>query len=284
MKYKLFILAVALLGLTACDKHDFFDDLLITGEIGPQAYWEIESSVVSAGGEMGFTAQYYTSLSDVGFDRSEVWYNLTEKQEKNVSCPWVSTFTYAINSTVSEEKRVSQKIATYPHDTYAQWSDSLHAFTFSSTFPISGTLSPFSWIKPTVLEEDKVVAYFGDGFMEHFKDSLYKMMKYADFTYMYKGLGILDDFTAYTDTSFDANTNSYIPHFKWNADSTDTPVPEKIKELYNDSISFADLIYNTSEGAYAVEYKRSYNIRALMRVYDSSGVYGQTIAKDIDVN
>ncbi|MBQ9339149.1 MAG: hypothetical protein IJS13_02310 [Paludibacteraceae bacterium] len=284
MKHQLFILGIAVLGLTACDKHDFFDDILVTGEVGPQAYWEIESSVVSAGGSMGFTTQYYTSLPNVGFDRSEVWYNLTEKLEKTVSCPWVTTFTYTITSTVSEEKRVAQKIATYPHATYAQWSDSLHAFTFTSSFPISGTLSPFSWVKPSVLEEDKVVAYFGEGFMEHFKDSLYNKMQYADFTNMYKGLGILDDFTAYTDTTFDINTNSYIAHFKWNEDSTDTPVPDKIRELYNDSISFADLIYNTSESAYSIEYKRSYQIRALMRVYDSNGVYGQTIAKDIDIN
>ena len=157
---KILIFGLAMLSLISCDKHDFFDDITIVGEVGPQAYWEVESSVVTAGQNMGFDAQYYTSEKDRTIDHSEVWYNLKEKLERTVTCPWVTTFSYTISSTVSEEKRISQKIASYDHAEYAQWSDSLHAYAFHGAFPVSGTLSPFSWVKPAVFDEDKMNTYF----------------------------------------------------------------------------------------------------------------------------
>ncbi len=277
------MLGLAVMSLAACDKHDFFDDLVIVGQTGPQAYWEVESSLITAGQQMGFDVQYYTSVKDARIDHSEVWYNITEKLEKNVSCPWVTTFTHSVSLTTSEEKRVSQKIATYEHQE-AMWNDSLHAYAFHGTFPVSGTLSPFNWVKPAVFDEDKMNTYFGEGYMDEFKNNLYSKMKFADFQSMYTKMGLVEDFKIYTDSTFDINSNGYVKHFPWNADSTDTPVPDKLQELWNDSISFADLIFNSSEGTYSVEYKRSYSIRALMRVYDDKGVYGQTIAKDIDIN
>lgn len=281
---KILMYGLMTLSLIACDKHDYFDDLVIVGQVGPQAYWEVESSVVTAGQQMGFDAQYYTSEKERTIDHSEVWYNLTEKLEKTVTCPWVTTFTYTITSTVSEEKRVSQKIAEYAHDDVGQWNDSLHAYAFHATFPVSGTLSPFAWVKPTTFDEEKMNTYFGENYMSEFKSDLYSKMSFADFKSMYTKMGLVEDFKIYTDSTFDVNSNAYVQHFPWNADSTATPVPDKIQELWNDSIKFADLIFNSSENAYSVEYKRSYSIRAVMRVYDDMGVYGLTVPKDIDIN
>ncbi|MBQ8099850.1 MAG: hypothetical protein IJV55_00870 [Paludibacteraceae bacterium] len=279
---KILMLGMVALALAACDKHDPFDDILITGETGPQVYWEIESSAVTAGQSMGFDLQYYTSVPDVQIDRTEVWYNLSETLDKTVSCPWVTTFTYTVTSLTKEEKRVAQKIAAYPHKDYAQWSDSLHAYTFHGTFPVSGTLASYKWDEPAVFEEDKFVSYFGEGFMEHFKDSLYGKMQYADFRSMYLGLGLVDDFQAYTDSTFDVNSDSYVKHFKWNADSTATPVPDEIAQIYKEKVTFADLI--SGSGKYNVSYKRSYTIRAHARVYDDRGIYGMTVPQDITIN
>ncbi|MCM1035392.1 MAG: hypothetical protein NC038_08055 [Paludibacter sp.] len=270
--------------LTACDKHDFFDDLTITGNIGPQAYWEIESDVVAAGTQMGFSAQYYTALKDIAIDRSEVWYDLNEELEKTVSCPWVTSFTYTYNSIVTEQKRVSQKIAEYYHDDVATWSDSLHAYAFKDAFPVSATLKPFKWSYPQEFDASAMDLYFGEGFMQHFKDSLYSLMKFEDFRKMYLGLGLREDFKEFTDSTFDINANAYTYHFPWNIDSTDTPIPADVERLYRDSISFDQLVLNTAENNYAVEYKRSYYIRALLRVYDERNVYGTTEMKTININ
>ncbi len=289
------MLALAALSLVACEKHDFIDDQVITGEVGPQAYWEVGSAMAAAGSEMDFEAQYYTSVKGATIDRSEVWYNITETIDKAIICPWISSFTYSVTKVETNEKRAQQKIKTFMHDDVAEYSDSLRAYAFEGTFPISGTLSPFQWVKPTNFNKEdslNVEAYFGDGFMQNFKDSLYQTLNtrdevyhsYSDFKKMFLGLGIREDFDAFTDSTYDANTASYIMHFKWNADSTDMPIPADITRLYNDSINFAQLIQNTAENAYDVTYKRNYKIRAILRVYDNRGVYGTTVAKDIDIN
>jgi len=189
--------------LSSCEKHDFFDENAITGNVGPQAYWEVGSSTVSAGSNMSFVIQYYSTVADI--DHSEVWYNITETQEKSVSCPWVTSFTYSYNSITSEEKRIAQKIQEYPH-ALAVWSDSLHAYTFTGEFPVSGTLKPFAWVKPEVFDSTRMNTYFGTGYMQHFKDSLYNLMKYADFKNMLLGMSLIANFSPYTDSTFDSNT------------------------------------------------------------------------------
>lgn len=272
------IYSLMLIALSSCEKHDFFDEKAITGNVGPQAYWEIASSAVSAGSNMSFDIQYYTT-AEVEIDRSEVWYNITETIEKNVSCPWVTTFNYAYNSITSEEKRIAQKIQEYPH-TLAVWSDSLHAYTFESTFPVSGTLKPFSWIKPEVFDSTMMDTYFGVGYMQQFKDSLYNLMQYADFKNMLLGMSLVENFMQYTDSTFDTNSNGYVYHFPKDVNGQ-TPVPDDIRNLYN-TITFDRLI--ESPAGYNVEFKRTYFLEARMRVYDSRDIYGTTVLKKIDIN
>jgi len=263
--------------LSSCEKHDFFDENAITGNVGPQVYWEVGSSTISAGSDMSFVIQYYSTVADI--DHSEVWYNITETQEKSVSCPWVTSFTYSYNSTTSEEKRIAQKIQEYPQ-ALAVWSDSLHAYTFTGVFPVSGTLKPFAWTKPEVFDSTKMDTYFGTGYMQHFKDSLYNLMKYADFKNMLLGMSLLDNFSQYTDSTFDINSNAYVYHFPKDV-SGNTPVPDAIHNLYN-TISFDRLIESPS--GYNVDFKRTYLLEARMRVYDTNNVYGTTVSKKIDIN
>jgi hypothetical protein len=275
---RLFFYGLILTAFSSCEKHDFFDENVITGNIGPQAYWEVGSTSVGAGSSMDFDIQYYTK-SDAEIEHSEVWYNLTEVQEKSVSCPWVTTFTYSYNSIVSEEKRIAQKIQEYPHS-LAVWSDSLHAYTFKATFPVSGTLKPFAWVKPEVFDSTKMDKYFGVGYMQNFKDSLYNLMKYVDFKNMLLGMSLLENFKLYTDSTFDTNSNGYVYHFPKNT-SGETPVPDDIKNLYK-NITFNRLI--ESPAGYNVEFKRTYYLQARMRVYDTRQVYGLTVSKKIDIN
>lgn len=279
-KSKSFLFYILLLtAFVSCEKHDFIDENVITGEIGPQSYWEVGSSTVTAGSNVPFVLQYYSTSSEI--DHSEVWYSISETVSKLVACPWLATFTYSIASTTSEEKRISQKIKTFPHS-LAEWSDSLHAYTFSADFPVSGTLSPYQWVKPNQFDEQKMKSYFGNDFMIQFKDSLYTMMKFADFKKMLLGMGLVDNFINYTDSTYDPNSDSYVFHFPKMTDGK-TPVPDEIKKMFN-TITFEQLIQNSSSNNYEVEYKRTYNIEAIMRVYDKKGVYGMTTFKKIDIN
>ncbi len=268
--------------LMACEKHDIFNQLTITGEVGPQTYWELASSAVTAGQEMKFDAQYYTSVKDVQIDRSEVWYDTWEILDETVSCPWTVSFSYSYTSLTSTRKRISQKIKEYPH-ALAQWSDSLHAYAFSSSFPVSGTLSPFNWSKPTEFDSTKMALYFGDSFMEDFKNTIHGKMQYADYKKMMMGMGFFDDFSQFTDSTWDDNTASFVYHFPKNA-AGESPVPEQLTQIFNDSIDFAALVYDAANSCYNVDYKRTYKLNAIMRTYDERGVYGTTISKELDVN
>lgn len=280
---KILMLSAMVVALASCAKHDFFDDDTITGEVGPEAYWEVGSSAVTAGGNMDFTVQYYSSVSDI--DHSEVWYDIEETIDQTVTCPWTSTFTYSLSSNVKQLKRVSQKIEEYPH-LEEFWSDSLHAYTFTGSFPVSGTLSPFIWSHPEEFDSTKMINYFGEGYMETFKEAVHAKMKYADYKKMYIGMGLMDDFSLYTDSTLDPNAgvDVYVYHFPLDAEGNMQPWVADSMQLYWDKVTFAMLVENVANGYYDVDYNRSYSLNALMRVYDVRDVYSTTQSKEIVIN
>lgn len=283
IKSMIWMSAAALLMMTSCAKNDFFDDNCITGEVGPEAYWEVASSVVSAGGAMGFTLQYYSSVSTI--DHSEVWYEIEETIDQTVTCPWTSTFSYSLSSNTKEKKRVYQLIKEYPHlEEY--WSDSLHAYLLEDVFPVSGTLSPFVWSHPSEFDSARMISYFGEGYMETFKENVHQKMQFADYKKMYVGMGLMDDFSQYTDSTEDKNQGEgvYVYHFPKNAAGEVEAWVLDSMQLYWDKITFDQLVNNTANSYYDVDYKRTYKLNAQMRVYDVRGVYGTTQIKEIDIN
>ncbi len=284
------LLSILTLLIFSCARHDFIDEMSITGEVGPQAIWELSSSSVAAGTDAGFVLQYYSTVDDIS--HSEAWYSVTEVLSKKVTCPWVNTFVYSVASETTELKRISEKIKSYPH-TQAVWSDSLSAFVIEDGFPVTGTLASFSWKQPEQFDEKdslNMKKYFGENFMEHFKDSLYGLMQYADFNRMINGLNLDDmlmdryggkSFKELTDSTWDSNSASWVYHFLKLEDGS-TPVPNGVKELYQNEISFDKLIQTPA--GYDVEYSRSYKIDALVRVFDTRGIYGNTVIKTIEIN
>lgn len=274
----LVILSVSL--ITSCDVHDTLDEDVIVGEMAPHVYWELGSSTVNAGSDVPFTVQYYTTGTEK-IDHLEVWYNLIEEEAKTVTCPWTQSFTYSVVSTKSVEKRIPQLIARYNHNE-SYWSDSLHAYSFSAGFPTSNTLSTTTWVKPSSFDSTKMNKYFGADFMQHFKDSLYTLMKATDFQKMYLGLNLVDNFKIYLDSTKNDNTGGWDYHFPKDAQGN-TPVPQVIADIYK-TIPFADLIYNSSTANFDVEYSRSYKINANMRAINKKNVTGLALIKEVTLN
>ncbi len=372
-KFQILALGLLMLGFASCEKHDFFDEDTITGQVGPEAYWTIESSAVKAGESMGFTAQYYSSVT--GIDHSEVWYDLYMKEDKSVSCALIKAVSYSIASSVVEQQRVLQTIQSYEHsedlwvgkDTSMIVADkpnaSVNAYVLKDAFPISGTLPMVSWSKPTdtVGFAKNLAAYFGADLPVIFKSELTAKLNngdernYAAYMQAFQGLGLLTDSTTanmrdtmpylewMTDSTFDANSASWVKHFKqndsvfsttefdsiildvdtnWNIKRKDTvfhhmewnpitqtwdsafwksidttmmikpkfdhmeyvydDIKERIDRVWNDSVSFMDLIQGAD--GYAVEYQKSYYINAELRVYDKNGTYSKTDSKEITIN
>lgn len=281
MKKVIYILSAVALLCSSCAKHDLFDENCFTGNVGPEAYWEVGSAAMRAGSEMDFTLQYYSSVSDL--DHAELWYNVMENIETSVECPWLTTFSYTKTYKGTEEKRVQQLIKSYPHQE-EYWSDSLHAYVLEDRFPVSGTLAPFVWNLPVEFDSTKMSLYFGDTFMQDYKQAIGEKMAFADYRKMYIGLGLLDDFKQFTDSTEDKNQGAgvYVYHFPKDAEGHEV-VPDTIRQIW-DEITFEQLVRNAAENNHAVSYKRTYTISAIMRVYDVRKVYGRTVAKEIDIN
>jgi hypothetical protein len=233
--FKTFALGLLLMTIASCEKHDPFDKNTITGAVGPETYWTIESSMVKAGESMGFVGQYYSTVAKI--DHSEVWYDLWEKEDKMVTASLIKAFTYSVSSSTNVQKRILQTIQSYEHSEDL-WSDSLRAYVLEDKFPVSYTLSPVNWVNPQPSDttvEKNLIAYFGETFAEDFKKNLTLKMNpsadernYAAYMNVIGGLSLLGDtiitpngdqmvYTKWiTDSTFNANSNSWNKFFKQN--------------------------------------------------------------------
>ena len=83
----------------SCDKHDNMDDIVHVGEMAPHVHWTIPNTVVTAGSDVAFSVQYYTTEEEYPISHLEVWYDIHETVSKNVSAPWVVSTPYTVAST-----------------------------------------------------------------------------------------------------------------------------------------------------------------------------------------
>lgn len=275
--FKTLALGLFLIAAASCEKHDLFDENTITGAVGPETYWTVESSMVKAGEAMTFVGQYYSTEAKI--DHSEVWYELFEKEDKLVTASLIKAFTYSVSSSTTAQKRMLQTIQSYPHSE-DMWNDSLHAYVLESSFPISNTLSPITWAQPKDLNgfDKNLNAYFGEGFAADFKAGVTAKMNpsedernYAAYMNVLQGLSLLNDTIItlsgdtmtyikwITDSTYNANTASWQKDFKridtvWSIDQFDT-LDVIIKDTFRltkpdrtgkrDTIYFTDTTYIT---------------------------------------
>ncbi len=308
MRYKLFtIVFVALALLTGCDKHDSLDDGAIIGPMAPQIYWSVTSTTTKAGNDVGFNAQYYTSNEDAKIDHLEVWYNVVLTESQQVTCPLLSSFSYSVTKSIEDEIRISQYISSYKHDE-KYWNDTLRAYTFNDAFPTSYTLNSVSWNEPETFDSTLFVTYFGENFAQEFKDSLFVRMQYVDYAKMMSALSLVEDFTIYKDSTYDANSDSWLSHFSldtlttndytsktpdrsWrkyatleNGDVVIETIPEDVLTLF-DAITIDKLLFNSSKGnIYELQFSRSYYINANLRCIDTKGAIGTALETKIELN
>ena len=217
--FKTLALGLLITVFAACEMHDPFDENTITGAVGPEAYWTIESSMVKAGESMNFVGQYYSTAAKI--DHSEVWYDLWEKEERLVTASLIKAFTFSYSQNPIAQKRMLQTIAKYNHSEDL-WSDSLHAYVLTDKFPISNTLAPISWVQPKDLKDfDKNLnAYFGQDFAKNFKDSLTRTkMNDGDKRHYAAYMNVLQGLSHLTDTILTPNGDR-MPYVQWITDST----------------------------------------------------------------
>lgn len=268
--------------ITACDKHDSLDDHVFIGKMAQQVSWEVPGLTVNAGDSVGFTAQYYTT-GDRAISHLEVWYNTVETEEKQVSAPWASSITYSVVSSQTVERLPEN----FSQNRYAHqeeyWNDSIHAYTFTAEFSTSPTKSKIQF-GSSDWDSTSVIRYFGEDFMQRFKDSLEVLLKadpdkaYADYEKLYTNTTNNKNFAAlYADSVFNEVTQKYERHFKNHV------IPAAVDSFYQ-SCTFKDLIWDGSKAESSISYKKQYTLNATLRCYDDEGTYGTALSKEITLN
>lgn len=259
---------------TACEKYDLFDNMATVGHQAPVIYWELPSSSVGAGDSTVFRALYYNLDKDIS--RLEVWYSTIENVTMSASCPLVSTFVYNMSITTKDQVRQSMKFATYsPKE--GEWSDSLSCFVLNKKFPTSRTLRAYDWREVKVFDQSKFDKLFPDTFIDCFRSNLYTRMKVTDLRKMMVSTEKMtaEEFRAGTDWTIDPNSLDTI----W------TMKPELVslvKQKY-DELTFPELIYNSTDQVYKVEYSKSYQLDCVLKAFDTENIYGLSDSKTVDI-
>ena len=284
MKYNLKYLMFGLLALVfaSCDKHDNMDDNLFVGEMAPHVHWTIPNTVVTAGSDVAFSVQYYTTEEECPISHLEVWYDVHESVSKNVSAPWVVSTPYTVASDLSNIQRISTCIKRFEHKEEF-FNGNEQAYKFDDVFPTSNTLGRVTW-GGAEFSEDKVVANFGENFMQNFKDSLYNYLvsnpdaAYKDFAKLVSTDSIwnADLFLPYKTTSFDENSQTDYDHF------VDHKIPAPLDSLFQ-TLTFEQII-DDGKGNLNISYSRGYLINAQLKCVDTKGTAGLTKLTEITLN
>ena len=277
-------LTLGLIGLAfvACDKHDKMDDLVHVGEMAPHVHWTVPNTVVSAGSDVAFSVQYYTTEEEALISHLEVWYDVHETVSKNVSAPWVVSTPYTVASEVSNIQRISTCIKKFDHNE-DNYNEKERAYKFDDAFPTSNTLGRVKW-SGAEYSEDKLVANFGENFAQNFKDSLYNYLisnpdaAYRDFAKLVSTDSIWNAtlFAPYKTTSFDENSQTNYDHF------VNHKIPAPLDSLFQ-ALSF-DQIIDDGKGNLNISYSRGYLINAQLKCLDTKGTAGLTKLTEITLN
>ncbi len=281
--FKILLVGGVALGCMACDKHDKIDDLVYVGEMAPHVNWTVPNTVVSAGSDVAFSVQYYTT-AEAPLSHLELWYNVDEIEAKTVSAPWVISKAWTVASEAVVERRISQLIQTYEHNE-ANWNTKERAYKFLGSFETSPTLARVAW-NGVDYSDDKVKTNFGENFMQEFKDSLENYLMdpenhlaaFKDFKNLLKtdSVATVELFNPYVTESYDPNSDSNYSHF------VDNTVPQPLKD-YFEKLTFRDIISN-STGDLVITYSRNYSLDAQLRCLDEKGTAGLATMTTITLN
>ena len=266
----------------SCDKHDNMDDIVHVGEMAPHVHWTIPNTVVTAGSDVAFSVQYYTTEEEYPISHLEVWYDIHETVSKNVSAPWVVSTPYTVASEVSNVQRISTCIKKFEHNE-DNYNEKERAYKFDDAFPTSNTLGRVKW-SGAEYSEDKLVANFGEKFAQNFKDSLYNYLisnpdaAYKDFAKLVSTDSIWNAtlFAPYKTTSFDENSQTNYDHF------VNHEIPAPLDSLFQ-ALSF-DQIIDDGKGNLNISYSRGYLINAQLKCLDTKGTAGLTKLTTINLN
>ena len=128
---------------------------------------EIPSTVVSAGDDVSFSAQYWSEGDE--FKYLGLWYNVVAKYNYSLTAPLTGyNITYDSTAVVRE----LQEIKSYEHSD-SNWDPATKSYVIDDTFPVSYTLSTSEVINQDVYNPDQVESWFPQFLINDFYEGFY---------------------------------------------------------------------------------------------------------------
>lgn len=183
------------------------------------------------------------------------------------------------------------------YNAYMQAFQGLGLLTDSTTVNMRDTMPYLQWITDSTFDANSA------SWVKHFKqnDSVFSTTEFDEiiksidtvwntkynkktktydtiWTYVKDDAGVIIDSIGWKSIDTVKTLTPKFDHMEYVYDG----IKERIDRVWNDSISFMDLILGAD--GYAVEYQKSYYINAELRVYDNDGTYSKTDAKEISIN
>ncbi len=188
-QYKLGLLAVGIVAVTSCAKHDPIADTAELGQPVPTCYWSVGSTVCKAGESFSFSGKYYTDPNHTP-SHSEVWYNVVRSRSYSATAKLAgSALSFSKIASAVDTVRESQSIVRIDHDESFRSVHPLDSTKFLEEYDITGnvptsqTLAPVDWKNVSTWDQGAFESYFPKGFDKEFCDSVVNLLTNNDSYY-----------------------------------------------------------------------------------------------------
>jgi hypothetical protein len=277
LKYFSFILP-GLLILSACEVNDPVNDLVRTGYVGANVYYEVESKNSKAGVDVPFYTEYWSE--DDEFKNLELWYGL-DKSLKYALASSLNDYAYELDS--AETARESQLILSFEHDTKS-YDTKKAAYVIDDVFPVSYTLAATVIENPSTYDEEQITKLFPEYVINNFYTGLYETLDYDLLKLVLVEKTALIDEVAF-DTHFD-DVDIVDPETGEVVDSEKVIKEESKPVLFElfEQVPLQELIYNSDEFAYQVGYSQVYTLVSKFRVVNGNEVEVFSETKAVELN
>lgn len=244
---------------SSCEINDPVSEISDPGYIAASIYWDVPVTNVTAGNEVEFYAEYWTT--EGGIEYIGVWYDVQKTLNFNLTYPGNG---YSLTLDSAELAREFIEIKTFEHSE-GNFDPAKNAYVLNDKFPVSYTLAALEYNNPTTYNAEQFNQLIPVYVRELFIENLFPQLQYQDIRNMLvtdRQLVEPEVFEGYFDTDTIGETVTY----------TMKAEAEEVLRSHVNELPFGDLIYNRDRQYYAVEFSQGFQLNARLRIVNGNQI------------
>ncbi len=256
--------------MSSCEINDPVHEISDPGYIAANIYWDVPVANVTAGDEVEFYAEYWST--DETIDYLGVWYDVEKRLSYTLTYP-VNGYTFNVDSTELARELLEIKTIAHSEENYDA---EKKAYAITDQFPVSYTLAPVVYVNPPQFNQEQFNQLIPVEIQQQFIENLFPQLGYQDFRNLLRvNRQVVEEevFENYFDTIMEGETEIRVMKAE-----AEEPLRSHLNEL-----PFGDLIYNRNRQYYAVEFSQGYILNARFRVVNGNQVENFSDTKVITV-